>query len=766
MTRLLTVFLPEVSLDIAALKIDDWSGGITDHYLNGPLNCSEVLDNFLINRNKKPVERPGSEIYNEDYFLNPAGNSRVGHLSYFQDILFYQVARNLYFVDGSGWNTLVGPVDSFPVLGAGTTASHMSMTEWKDHLLLTVDTYSSPRQVYLDGSSDPQVRTIGLPALASTPTCTPSSAGAVSVSYLYGFCHKITYTVGTVSHTVRGPITDATATDAAGDEITVGTPCAITAIPVLTNSTTECWDTATISVEIYRSTNGGVDRKYVGAVTNGTTTFSDTITDALLGIDIYTAGDVSDNEPPPQAKYVINADGIVWYLNCKEGSEEKAFRARQALKDQPYSCPGDIYVDVEGDITAGGVIDTFPIVFTKNKAYRFEGYVDNQGQGFTRKKIISRTVGCVSHNGIVPVLGGLYFPGPDGFYFTNGYQVQKISNHLNASYKAATTTEAFQKRIYGALDPIDQRVYWTMTSSSTETDCDELWVLDPYFGIKPESCFTTWSGGDNMTPTALAFIDNELVRADRTGYVFKHSASLYTDPIIDDGVDADLWLTTSVIYDYTSVAMSFGSEVQKKQVPKITVSAKNESNLSLLIQSINDDSAVAVDLKEIRYRNNMIWGDLDVSWGDPSIVWNYSGTILAERWFPAGSMRCVYKQVRMTNSDTIILNSDSYGQVTITAAGPTALLLDGGLTWPNDIGGYYFYLASDDYEQGYEITARTDDTLTLSDAGGLLVDGDYAWIIKGYRKGERLSLEAYTLSYEMFGEGTRGFDPAESGANA
>lgn len=755
-------------MDIAQVKLDDWSGGITDHYVNGPLNRSQRLNNFLIDRNRKPVERPGSDIYDDDNEQIPAGNQRISKIHYFGSLLYQQSARNIYFVQSGSWQTLVGPVSSNPVYGAGSVSSHVSIAEWNNHLLTTIDSWSSPRKIYADGSGVIKVRNLGLPDLASAPTVTLDSTGATSMSYLYAFCHMFTYTVGTVTHVDRGPLTFVTATDVAGTTPQPGNPSVISAIPVMSNGATECWDTATIKIEVYRTANGGADLKYVGAVTNGTTTYNDVTPDASLGVAIYTAGNVVENDPPPQAKYVIVCDGVAWYLNVKEGSEEKAYRARQSLKDDPDSCPGDYYVDVDGDITGGGVVDVYPIIFTKTKAYRFEGFVDNQGVGFTRKRIISRTVGCISHNSIVPVLGGLYFAGLDGFYFTDGNRVQKISNHLNNSYRTAVETAVMQKRIYGALDPIDGRVYWTMTTDATESDCDHIWVLDPYYGINPESCFTTWSAGSDMAPTSLVFLDDgTLLRADNRGYVFYHSDDLYTDPVVVPADSYDDWVTKAVDYDYISLASSFGTEIQKKFIPKITVVAKNETNLSLLIQSINDDSGLAKDLKEIRFRSNVAWGDPDAVWGDDSLIWNYQGVILAERWFPKGSLRCIYKQVRMTPSDTIINNSDDYGTVTLDQGNATVLLDDATKEWAANLGGYYIYFANDNYTQGFYILSVTSDTLTLDDPTTILpADGSYEWIIKGKRKGERFSLESYSLNYEMFGESTKGYSSGEGGDNA
>lgn len=752
------------------LRVDDFSGGRTDHYLNGPLNCAQVYDNFLIDRNRKPVVRPGSTLHVAGLSSDriPAGQQRISKIVYFDSVLFEQSARNIYYADSS-WHTLLGPTGN-PVFGAGTTASHVAAAELNRHVLLTIDTYSTPRKVYKDGGGTWRANNVGLPALASTPSVA-LTAGASTLSYVYAFVHRHLYAVGTIAFIVRGPTTLRAVSSGAATAIGALSPASVTAIPVLANGATECYATADIVVEIYRTVDGGTEFRYVGAVTNGTTTYSDVTPDASLGVLIYTTGDVKDYEPPPSAKYVVVANGTAWWGNVKEGTEERTNRLRQSVPGILDAAPSDLFTDVDGEIVGMGVIDIYPIIFERARIWRLEGVVDSLGRGVTLKKVVSSTIGAVSHNGIVQgTVGGqkvLYFPGPDGFYFTDGFKTQKLTDHLDASYAACVTSTTREKRIYGVLEPVSQRVYWTMQEDSAASDCDQLWVLDPYWGLTSRSSFTSWSGDASFVPTALVFVGNEIVRADARGHVFRHRDALYADQVVDVSVASTSWVTKAVIYDLTSCAHAFGDDVDSKYVTKLTLVAKNQTSLSLQPQSINDDSGEPKDLKEIRFRNNLVWGDADADWGDSSLIWNYQGTIVEERRFPAGGLRCIYKQIRLTNSLTAVARSDDYGLATFAPAGPTALLVDAATKdWPDDVVGFVLYTAFDDYGEGFSITARSADTLTVADPSGLLPTGNYAWIIRGYRKGERLNLVAYTIQYEMFGESTPGFDPEASGRNA
>jgi hypothetical protein len=753
------------------LEFKDFSGGMTDFYLGGPLNKFERGDNVLIVKHGdigKLFTRPGSEIYNASYYQIPAGAQRIGTLKYFESVLWYHSSRKFYYVD-SGWQTLQGPSgnDVFPT-GVDTTTV-VSLTTWNKHLLVTSsDLVQKVQKIYKDSGGTWRLRTAGMPALATSPTATPDSAGAVALSYLYRFLYKYTYTVGTVTHVDRGPTTEVTATDAAGSEIAVGTPCAVASIPVLANGTTHNYDTASASlkVEIYRTTNNGQNFFFVGEVSNGTTTYSDTTTDATLLTrePLYTEGGVPENNEPPYCKLVHAVDTRTFYANVKVGSEVLGNRVYQSIPDDADSVPSDFFVELDDDVAGLSSVQSNPVALCLNGSiYRIDGALDEAGGGFLIPQKISSTAGCISSAGVVQTLEGIFWPGIDGFYFSDGFDVIRISTGIRKTYQEFISTAAQKRRIVGVYDKKEKRVYWTVQWTSGATECDAVFVLDLNFGVSDDMPFTTWSG-TSFAPTALEFIGENLIRADKRGYTFIHRDTLYVDPKVDTGVVPSSWVSETIIYDYYSVATDFGSSYARKWVSNVSVVCKNETNLALQIYSINDDGRRTGALKPIRFRGNVTWGDPDVYWGDPDLIWNYQGLVDETRRMPAMSLRCEYKQLRFTNAKVAIINSDLLGTATVSNAANTATLDDTATyDWPTGAVDYVLAFATDDYTKEYTVTARTNDALTFADADNTAPIGSVAWVLRGYPKGEVLHLLSYTVEYAIFGQTQSTFKNAGTG---
>ena len=594
-------------------------------------------------------------------------------------------------------------------------------------------------------------------------TVTPEAANGCT--YIYGLLYKYTYMVDTVTYVDRSGVTEVSVTNA-GNFGAPGQGNDLTLIPALTNvifGTKEAWDTANIVVEIYRTATTGTVLKKAAEISNGTTSYDDAVTDANLGEEIYTNGGILNNEEPPPCKYVVNANDMNFYLDVKEDSEEKNFRIRHTKQFQLGSSPAAFKIDVDGAITGGGAIGINPIVFTEDKCFRLEGVVDDTGAGFIKKRIIDDTVGCVSHNSIIPVKDGLYFAAKDGFYFTDGFKTSAISKHLNDSYKLLVATDSIKKRIYGKHDPLNDLMFWAVTQDSDDgnTDNDALWVHDRFWGApNGQGTFTTWTFGDNGTPSALECINGNIVRSDALGYTFAHDSDLANDLVIDTTVAPSSWVTTPVIYDYISSAFPFGSEYQRKWVTKLLTILKSVTNVSVQPYSINDDSGAFRALREIRNRALFEWGDDLFEWGDDLFEWNASVTGTFIRHFPRDGLRCTYKQVRYTNSETIIANSDTFGAVTINSS--NVATLSSGEFSTTDLVNYYFVVGSD----RWLITAASSNSLTLSDVTNTLPASAATWTIVGMKRSERFHLEGYTTIYSMFGVSHRAYKSGDDGANA
>lgn len=848
--------------------MSDFSGGITDNYIDGGLNTAQTLNNFYITKNKKIKTRPGRLIYNSTYYQIPAGNQRVGALiPHPASQLFIQSARALYYID-SGWQTLVGPVSSNPAFSSNAVTNYIAWDKYRKHTFMVSDSYADPIKVYKDSTSTWRVRTAGLPrvdlegaidlandlktkynlhrvsgtrhgtndtvnvisasdaydfstlvtlvtelltdinahltdaalpagwafhraqetpsqVLSSTTAPTsvdeclsrlddlkakynshdanntthnagasnttsvvynPSISGSAGTdNFLYRFMYYYEYTVGDVLFRDFGPTLEVEA-----NSLTSGTKT-VSNIPAIANGTTRCYDTANIKVKIARTEANGKVFYIAGEVTNGTTTFSDTVSDVTLADSepLYTNGGALDNDPPPPAKFfkVVNNVGI--YAHVKEGTIVYPSRVRLSKPGDIDSCPESFTDDVEDDITGLSSISIYPMLFCRERFYRMEGFFDATGRGTIAFREVSRVKGSVSDRGIVQIPQGLVFPGVDGFYFTDGYTVTPISIHLVETYKDIVSSTTIEKQIEGIYDSEENRVIWTCQRDSSSSDNDCHFVLDLNFGLRADSVFLTQDGDDSWRNTCLAVYNGTILMGDKRGYIFKFDDNTLTDPKVDTTVAPSSWDTQVIIYDYTSFATSFGSAKVYKFVPKITVEAKNETNIALQINSNNNDSNLFSPLKEINFLENITWGDPTIVWDDTDheYPWNVAKIVDAKRRFPSGGLRCNYKQVQFTNAYTNIYRSDDFSTSNIDTSVFSVTLTDSSFSWPTDIVDYFISFESDDYTLDYMITSRDSATvLTYSDpARTSATASGQKWLIKGYRKGEVLHLLSYAI---------------------
>lgn len=589
-------------------------------------------------------------------------------------------------------------------------------------------------------TSNWQVTVVRSPAITSA---------AGTATYLYKFLYYYSYFIDDVQWEDFGPTYQVTHSSAG-----TGTK-SIASIPAIANGTTRCYDTANITCKIYRTVDGGTTFYYVGQVTNGTTTYSDTTSDATLqtSTQLYTAGGVLDNDPPPKCKYLTVVNDVGVYANLKIGSANYPNSFITSIPGDVDSVPGSFQDEVELPITGISSIGVYPIVFCRNRFYRLEGSIDEQGRGTVLKREVSRVKGCISNNSIVQIPEGLVFAGEDGFYFTDGYSVQPISIHLVETYKEIVATSANETRIYGEYDSQENRVYWCCNLDSSVSENDSIFVLDLNYGLSPKSVYTTMSGvSTSMRPSALAFYQNTMLQGDSRGYVFKFSASTATDPKVNTAVSASSWEVYPIIYNYKSSALNFGTNDRFKFIPTITLESRNDVNATIQIKSNNNNSGQFTTLKEVRSRSLITWGDASIPWNpaDTNYPWNVSKIIIAKRRFPQGEMRCLLKQIQITNAFTNIYNSDTYGSATVDSSAKTATISG---TFPTDIVDYYISFDTDTYTNNYLITARNSGTvLTYTDSNNTTTTGTKKWLIRGYKKGELVYLISYGIRYAFIGQ--------------
>lgn len=750
------------------MEVEDFSGGVTDYYLNAPANKMRFCDNLLLVQYlgaAKPFTRPGSRLYSTDDPQIPAGAQRISTSFFHFGNFLVQSSKKLYWFDTSGpaWSTVSGPTGNDAFDGSDTTKI-FTYSQWNYHVLIAHSGRNYPQKIIKNSSGAPEIMEAGLPKVDSSGITITPAAGANN--WLYTFVYKQTYTTfDNITFTDRG-------TPSAIRSTTGATTVAITTIPVLSNGATGNFRTATIEVEIYRTINNGTTFYFVGSVTNGTTSFNDNVSDATLQGNalLYTTGGTVAADRPPKCKLVHVFGDIGYYANIQDVSGQAlVYRLQQSTPGDIDSAPATFFVDVDDEIVGMSSTKSNLVLACRNSAYRVDGAFDAVGRGGMRTEKISDTASCVSAQSVVQTLDGVFWAGFDGIYYSDGFKVLKLNGDYDQTYKTfvyhatAATMQTKQDRIQGKYDKHKNRVWWTIQKTSND-DVDICYVLDLNYGIKPNACFYTCSGLDSFSPTAIEFDGTDLIRSDRRGFVFRHNSSYFSDPKIDLALSPEDWAFQTIFYTLESIQYPFGTASLRKYITAMTVTCLSTTNLSLQIVSNNDDDHSVANLKPIRNRSNVVWGDPDVYWGDPALEWNIAGLVNERRRMPAMNLRCNYKSLRFQNAYVVLFTSELLGTADIDATLKTVTLTNAAISWPTNAVDWYISFEADGYVREYLIISRTDTTLVYSDAGGISATAAGSkWTIRGYPKDEILNLISYSVPYNVFSPTQDVFNTSDSG---
>lgn len=790
-------------LQLRALELSDFSGGMTDDYIAVDPRKAKLMENFFLTPQGKPVMRSGSEldISAAEARAEIPSNHRIDLL--FAAItdentsLLHKISRGKFYYDDASTTLaeLQGPATAslFP-----STSTISSGSPWNQHIFFagysSSTTIYRPQKVYAKGTGEStpplRLRTAGLPKPVGTSAAQTADPDSPAVNtpgfvfqravganqYLTAFCWKYTYTVGDRTFIDRGPLLKFTLTSAA-------TPAKvrINSTVALTNGTGEQWDVSSSSlvIEYYRTIAGGTVYYKVGELANTSiaASITDGVSDAnlVLNATLYTTGGIAENDPPPKARYVhVSQLGYGYYAYCIDPntSEPAPNRVYQSKSSDPDSVPWTFYAEVDDPITGLSSHQGIPLVFTDSNVYRIDGALDQFGFGQLTPRKIADYVGCISHLSIVQTPDGVFFAGTNGFYWTDGYKVLKISENLNKTYRdsiviAMSDTE--KKRICGAYDEQERRIWWGYQSDQDNSDNDACFILHLYFGIRPDACFTTLTG-TGFQATALLYDQGYMYRATATGYTMRHKESLTTDPKVDTATAVSAWFTRAILYDFQSIYMDFGDAKNRKWVPRFLVTLEADSDIS--VQPSVDRELVAAyrACKEIKEASNVLWGVSAEAWGDPAL---YSATTsIVQRLVrcPAQSLRASYWQFRLQNANTIISKSDSLGLGTVNTSTKRVTLVDAAdYDWPTDVIDYTIAFSDDDYETEFTITTRNSaDQITYSDSGnvGPASNGNYGWVLRGYKKGDRCNLLSVVVHHASLTPSQMPYQAGEEGGNA
>jgi len=772
--------------------IVDFSGGLTDNYIGAPNNRYYQADNLLVTRTGKMVTRYGSSFFDADNpLVTDPSNERVNTLINIdngENLLAHSIDKIYEY--NSGWTVVASmATTSFDPPTVYTEKNYLSYSISNDQLYFASSEISSPRIIYKDISGTIQNIQAGIGPIYDYRTrnyniniTTERAYTAGANTYLYAIVYRLDYLVfpGTSFRIDSTPIIIEVENAAAF-------PMAVTPnfwlgpgpIPFAN------LPAAPVVLDIYRTTANGSIFYYLQTsdITDLSTPpnylVSSNVDDSFIVNNalLYTEGDALPYDAAPDCKFVHIVGGTGYYANIADyvlfATPDDVLYQPDTIQISvpgiPWACPRLLRVRVGEEITGLSSADDVPLVFCKKSIFRLDGQFDETGRGAVIPQRLSANVGCLSNQSIVKISGGTFFAGTDGFYFTDGYNLQKISSEINERYLSYTQTSDQKERIQGAYDATNQRIIWSIQSDNgVNSDVDICLVLDLNFGIKPDSCFTSMSGGDSFAPSALIFHKGNLLRGDKRGYLFEHLPSLRRDLEVDVNIAPSDWRGKTILYNYTSPAFDFGENMLRKWVPMINVMAKNESPLSLQIRSNNDDNGKIADLSPIRFRGFVTWGDEEVIWGDPDIIWNFDGVIAAKRHFPAKGIRCSLKQVIMTNATVIVENSDVNGNATVDSGTKEVTLDQVNATWPGNVVEYFIAFENDSYEQQFQIIDRISDTvIEIDDPLNILPIGatSYKWQLYGKPIDERLNLISYTIHAAPLSKTQETYRAGSQGAN-
>lgn len=744
-------------MPLTIVKFDQFNGGLVDAYLSAPNNCGAAYTNLLLDDQGKPYTRPGTICY-PTRVPTVVGDTKLsgiylGSIPYGRPVFFR--GSHVYAINETdGFTEIVGPAANAACPNK-TQNDFESCIQWRKQLVYGASPSTVlPHRIYCTVQSPTAsftALTLGLPALASAPTVTGSGSG---FNYDYAFHYDYTFTdyEGTLFEesgfvTQVGPISNSADPSSAN--------ISITGIPVLANSSSTNYDVTSIKIKIFRTINNGTTLYYVGQVTNGTTVFTDSVSDATLQtqVTVYTDGGVlAYNQPPVGSKFITQVNDFFWYATDRV--------LTHSIQGGPGACPALYQYPIDQKITGLNSTVSFPILFCDRSVYRVDGVFDEFGDGGFDLREISQTAGCVSNRSIVRIPDGLVWAGNGGFYFTDGYQVKKISQGLNTTYQTWKNAS-----IVGRYDSIKNIVFWTVSSStnSSISQNDTLACLHLNFGIQDYSVFTTLSGQNNIFPTTLGFSESldvdsrfrsKLLIGDYRGFFLYLDESSYTDPRLNTEIYPSQFSKVAILYNYESAGLKVSDDLTTKYFVELMGSFKTSTDISTQFYSRRDDGGPWATLSEMRQDGAILWETSEYGWDDPndSILhdWNSIPTVDGMRYFPNQNLRSTTRQVAVRNSLTWLARSDDKGTATTNTLTKTVTLDDNTKFWPGDCEDYYLCFASDNYTTAYQIQTRVSDTqVIVYDPYGTLPAGStQKWQMKGYRKFERMYLLGFEVHFD------------------
>ena len=763
-------------LQYQQLVLRDFDGGITDNYINADLNKYKAADNFIIDDNGLRLRGGNKVVYQAET------NQRIKGLFRMNEDMFVQRIGSFFLYDNGSLQN-IAPPNSGAFFPFADDESYPSATEWRDQLHVAGtgigNNYNRPMRVWKDDTDTWRTVELGLDEFDGTGmTLTPTVSGA-SHSYLYRFIYEYEYKVGdttfkNVSNFYQVAVTT-------GAPIGVGCIVNITNFPDLFNPRL---DYDNVKIGIYRtddSLDGGgtifakvgeVEATDAGRIANNNVVFADDApdVDVLNSADLlYTEGGLVEHFKPPKCRYMFIVNNTAYYLNVIEelnaGDEIRPYRFVQSIPNAPAAVDPTFSEDVDDVITGGSHINNLPLVFTRSYIYRIEGSIRADGTGIIRKRVISDTIGCISHRGIVRTGQGVYFAGLHGFYVTDGYQYKLLTEDNDDSYAEIVGSG---ENIVGTYDEKNELIIWACGESGSSEN-NVAWVLN----LKTRK-FTKLRG-IGMIFNTIIYRNDVVFRGDELGYIYEHNEQETSDVRRDATKLVSEWQSERIPYVFETVVVDYGNPHIRKWGQEFTLSVKSDVPAAVALTCNDEDGEKVKVMKEMVFQGSWVWRDDNFFWRDPEFVWRLAETQAKQRRFPRSSARFRRRQVRIEPAIVSLYKSDNIETCTL-AEDPnddtrTLATIENG-KWPTNIldDNIYFEVPpnNDYYQTAYLIVERLSDTeiIIAGQLGKTYAGTGRKWVIRGYRRSQRMEIKAMSFKAAPLDNVDGEYKTSESGENA
>lgn len=656
---------------------------------------------------------------------------------------------------------------------------------------------------------------LGLPA--SNPFFVPDTA-----SYVYAFYFSDTYTVGyngleyatlgnpifsdSIEAAISYPVGYTLPTVVGSEEFDVIYNKVVTTrgnlisnLPVLTNDANTNYDLSNVRLNIFRSTDGGKTFWKLTDVANGTLTYLDTVNDTIPGAGetaltsretMYTTGGIVGYDQPPVCKYTHILNGTTYYAAGLDGDQYFPGRIWQSVPFAPDAVPATFFLDLDDSVTGLSSTRNVLVAFCERSIFRVFGGFNQLGQGSMQYERISDEMGCVNAKSIVQTEVGVFFAGTDGFYYTDGYQIIKISLEIDQTYQKLTQTPEQRRAIYGDYDKATRTIHWSVRANSADTDNSKVYVFYLDFGVKPSGVFTPYTGRENsFRPSSLVFNKGTAIFGHELGFLMKSDPWNKHDLKPDTALAVANWRRLVIPYDFTMLAIDMGTTFNRKYLTKAHFIGENHGNMSIqpyVIRDLDQTGQGRVPMAQINYVGNCWWGNPTFVWGDPNFKWGTRGKMDLWRRFPRNTLRSDFIQLQLVPNENAVVYASSVdfpeftaalvnisgGTGTVTLSVPAAYT---GCPWPLDIIDLEIAFEYDDYTTRFPIVSFTSvarTTINVTDSTSSTVSGTMAWQIMGVKKQQRVSLTSMVIHFGYLGDENESYPgnasnsgPGNGGAN-